>query len=247
MTQYPNPPNLLSVPILQSVLEETKNRINRGLPQNIVFDLDSTLFDVTRRSQTILEEFIESEHLDDSNPLKQQLRLVKMELRDHGLEPAMKRSGIVMVDESLRKKLIEFWRARFFSDKYLELDVPFEGASEYVNRLYDLGAFIYYLTGRDWIRMGEGTPRELLRWNFPLDKERVKLIMKPQKGQEDAEFKLLELQKLEAVHWFFENEPKIIHRVEASLPNLRIVFFDSSHSGKAHPKPEWLSIKGYRG
>lgn len=233
--------------VLIEILNETRQAQKAGASLAIVFDLDSTLFNVTARNQKILDEFIDSEHLEvHHHELKASLKTVELKVIDHGLDKALRRSGIDVTDEALRNKLIHFWRERFFSDAYLELDRPFEGAAEYVRDLHDLGSQIYYLTGRDWIRMGTGTPRELLRWGFPVNEDRAKLIMKPQKGLDDADFKVAELQKLPQVHWLFENEPKIIHAVEEALPNLKIVFFDSSHSGKAEPKSHWVSIQHFK-
>jgi hypothetical protein len=173
------------------------------------------------------------------------LKNVRMQLSDHGLESAVRRAGIEFHDEELKKKLIHFWRDRFFTDEYLETDRPFVGASEYVQELHALGAHIYYLTGRDWIRMGLGTPRELLRWKFPLNCERAELLMKPRKGLDDAEFKASELFRIKNATWFFENEPIIIHYVESKMPQLNIVYMESSHSGKADPKDDWLKIKNF--
>jgi hypothetical protein len=232
-------------PILLQILTETRNRVAQGENQTVVFDLDSTLFEVTARNQRILHEFIESEHLSEHGEMRTILKKVQMQLSDHGLESAVRRAGIEFHDDQLKQKLILFWRERFFSDEYLETDQPFAGAPEYVQELYELGAHIYYLTGRDHLRMGVGTPRELLRWKFPLNVVRTKLLMKPQKGLDDSQFKASELEKISSARWFFENEPNIIHFVEAKLPLLNIVYMESSHSGKANPKSDWHKIKSF--
>jgi len=236
----------LSKSILTGILQETFDRVGRGESQVIVFDLDSTLFEVTPRSQQILQEFIDSHHFEDLHEMKSALQTVRLQSSDHGLESAVRRAGIEFRNEELRQQLIQFWRERFFSNEYLTLDRPFEGAVEFVQELYRRGAHIKYLTGRDRVRMGEGTPRQLQTWQFPVHMERTELIMKPVKGLDDSEFKLEEIKRLGNVTWFFENEPKIIRRVESELPNLNIVFFRSSHSGKAEPREEWLSIHHFK-
>lgn len=232
--------------ILIHVLSETRQRIQSGEPQTLVFDLDSTLFDVTERNQRILREFIASEHLESHPELRESFKRVQMQLTDHGLESAVRRAGVEFHNEELKQKLILFWRERFFSDSYLESDHCFPGAAEYVRELHSLGASICYLTGRDRIRMGVGTPKQLLQWKFPFNEARTQLIMKPQKGMDDALFKVEELKKLKNVNWFFENEPKIIHLTELELPQIKIIFFESSHSGKAAPKEQWTRIKSYK-
>lgn len=232
--------------VLIKILDETQGKLAAGLTQVVVFDLDSTLFEVTDRNQRILDEFILSEHLDSHPAIKGMLKNIRMQLSDHGLESAARRAGVLIPDEEIRKKLLLFWRERFFSDQYLETDKPFPGAAEYVQEVYARGAHVIYLTGRDQIRMGVGTPRELRRWKFPLDIERTRLIMKPQKGIDDAEFKVFELEKIKNVSWFFENEPRIIHLVEERLPEIKNVYFESSHSGKADPKQEWIRIKDFK-
>jgi hypothetical protein len=237
---------MVSSPVLVRILEEAKNRMSSGEIFRVGFDLDSTLFEVTERNQKILEEFIESEHLENYPNIKILLKEVRMQLADHGLGMAIRRHHGDLQDESVKSQLIEYWKQRFFTNEYLDIDTPFEGAPEYVRELHSLGADIFYLTGRDVVRMGKGTPRQLIKWNFPYDIERAKLIMKPQKGLDDARFKTDQLKALGHVDWFFENEPQIIHLVEAEIPELKIVFFESSHSGKADPKSEWITIKSFK-
>lgn len=236
----------MSTPVLVRILEEAKNRSSAGETFRVVFDLDSTLFEVTERNQRILEEFVESEHLENYPHIKKLLKEVRMQLSDHGLGMAIRRHHGDLQDDTVKEQLIEYWKQRFFTDEYLDIDTPFEGAPEYVQELHKLGAHIYYLTGRDVVRMGKGTPRQLNKWKFPHQVERAQLIMKPEKGLDDARFKTDQLKKLGRVDWFFENEPQIIHLVEQEIPDLRIVFIESSHSGKANPKSDWITIKSFK-
>jgi hypothetical protein len=234
-------------PILVRILEEAKKWGEAGETFRVGFDLDSTLFEVTERNQRILEEFVESEHLENYPHIKKLLKEVRMQLSDHGLGMAIRRHyGDNLKDEKVKEQLIEYWKARFFTDEYLDIDTPFEGSVEYVRELHNLGTHIFYLTGRDVVRMGKGTPRQLTKWKFPHEEARAQLIMKPQKGLDDARFKTDQLKGLGKVDWFFENEPQIIHLVEEEIPEVKIVFFESSHSGKKDPKSEWLTIRSYK-
>jgi hypothetical protein len=91
--------------------------------------------------------------------------------------------------------------------------------------------------------MGKGSHEVLLKWGFPLDDKKSKLVLKPHKSMDDGEFKrdwfkAGELSKYEKI-WFFENEPVNIHLVQEHTPHIEIIFFDSTHSRKAIP-PENL-------
>ena len=79
--------------------------------------------------------------------------------------------------------------------------------------------------------------------------DKAVLILKPEKGMDDARFKsdyFLELpkNKYEKVY-FFENEPVNVHLVGAEHPSISIVFFDSTHSGKAEAPNHYPTLKDF--
>jgi hypothetical protein len=151
------------------------------------------------------------------------------------------------------KMLREFWRQNFFSSHFLHHDQPYVGAIEYVTALHSIGAQIYYLTGRDQLNMQEGTKRSLAYWGLPLTKD-DRLIMKPHKGShEDDVYKDLMMQKLILdlqiergqipKMWFFENEPAILHKLKSTTPDVRLIWVDTTHSGRAAPPMDLTCIR----
>jgi predicted secreted acid phosphatase len=139
----------------------------------------------------------------------------------------------------------QYWREQFFSSRHLDKDILYPSALEYVNHLHSLGAEIHYLTGRSAGKMREGTLQSLARHGFPLKSE-DRLIMKPSDVQADETFKATVLQELVAKFdhiWFFENEPLIIELVRASVPQVKMVFVDSVHAGRAQPPSDLPVVK----
>ena len=156
---------------------------------------------------------------------------------DWGIKDALIRAGFDGHQPDFHEAIRNFWRQTFFSNEYLDYDVPFDGAQSYVQALYDLGAEIAYLTGRDVARMGTGTAQVLKKWQFPLDGTQAYTVLKPVKGMDDAQFKsdwfaALPANKYAGV-WFFENEPVNVNLVRDTHAHVEIVFFESTHSGKS--------------
>lgn len=204
----------------------------------VIFDLDSTLFCVSPRTQAILRQ------LGDEPDFKSQyetaaevLRTIEVLPTEWGIRALLQRyqpTGPLEMFHSVR----DFWRKHFFSSGYLDRDLVYPSADEYVRHLHEYGAEIFYLTGRPDATMREGTLRALEKWNFPLADANTHLLMKPNEAEADEHFKTTVLKTLVPRFdhcWFFENEPVIIHEVRAAVPQLKIVFVDSVHSGKAVP------------
>jgi hypothetical protein len=217
-----------------------------------VFDLDSTLFDVSPRIQQILEELkTHPEILERFPEHASLLEHVKTQRNDWGIKDALTRvfrQNPPPMD--FHRVARDFWAQHFFSNEYLHFDHLVEGSQQYVNHLFKQGSQIAYLTGRDWHRMGIGTVEVLKKWNFPVPNEKnVKLAMKPVKGADDSEFKSGWFESLNASQFkrivFFENEPVIIHDVAKKHPHIEIVFLDTTHSGKAKPVDHWMTIQNF--
>lgn len=230
--------------ILQQILQRIQNPPKGGLSRLAVFDLDSTLFDVSPRLQRVLEDFAKDPSHQKMFPeVISFFQGIQTHQTDWGVSHALKRAGLEQASPKFQETLRDFWRRTFFSNEYLHHDVPFEGAVEFVNALSASGVEIIYLTGRDEHRMGLGSPEVLRKWNFPLDGKKDHLVLKPHRGMDDAEFKrdwFVDLNKANyEVIWFFENEPVNIHLIRDDVPEIDIIFFDSTHSGRA-PEPENL-------
>jgi hypothetical protein len=222
---------------LEKILTEISNLQASGQPGLVVFDLDSTLFDVSPRLKKVLHDFAEvPEHQRLFPQACEILKKVETYRSDWGVKNAVIRAGLDKHHPEFHQALKEFWVKTFFSNEYLEYDIPYEGAVEYLRQIWELGAEIVYLTGRDVHRMGLGSRDVLLKWDFPLDDLRAQLVLKPQKGMDDAQFKSDWFSQLRKSYygkiWFFENEPVNVNLVRLEHEHVDIVFFESTHSGK---------------
>jgi hypothetical protein len=210
----------------------------------VIFDLDSTLFCVSPRTQAILRklghqrEFGEA-HVDAAKVL----RAVEVLPTDWGVRTVLERNQVAGSVE-LFKTIRNFWRKHFFANHFLDRDEIYPSANEYVGHLHELGADILYLTGRGEGSMREGTIKMLKHWGFPFYAE-SKLYMKPRDVETDEGFKadvLLEIARGYDHVWFFENEPVIIEQVRLKVPQVRVVYMNSVHSGRAAPPKDLPTI-----
>jgi hypothetical protein len=206
----------------------------------LVFDLDSTLFDVSPRLQQILVDFAAIPENQAAFPNEMKFfPEIKTHRKDWGITNALMRSGLSSASPAFQEAVRKFWRQNFFSGHYLEYDIPYEGAVDYVRQIDQMGSEIIYLTGRDVHRMGEGSKKILHKWNFPLDEQRSHLVLKPQKEMDDGLFKrdwFLDLDRSQYDKiWFFENEPVNVNLIHQALPEIEIIFFDSTHAGIEEP------------
>lgn len=236
--------------VLEQILLRIQHPPKGDLARLAVFDLDSTLFDVSPRLQKVLDDFAKDpDHQKMFPEVISFFKGIQTHQTDWGVSHALKRAGLEDASPEFQETLRDFWRQTFFSNEYLHHDVPFEGAVEFVKTLSSSGVEIIYLTGRDEQRMGLGSPEVLKKWNFPLDGKKDHLVLKPHRRMDDAKFKRdwfanLDKTKYEVI-WFFENEPVNIHLIRDDVPEIDIIFFDSTHSGRAQEPENLPRIKHF--
>ncbi len=142
-----------------------------------------------------------------------------------------------------------FWTDRFFTSSYLVHDRPYLGAVKFVQDIYNLGAKVVYLTGRDEPNMGEGTRANLVRDGFPWNVERTQLLMKPEAYMDDLEFKrqaAILVNSQGALIASFENEPPNVAALHELLPDVMHVFVDTVCSEQlARPRKGLYRIPGF--
>ncbi len=229
--------------ILNEILDEVTLKSNKGLKVRAVFDLDSTLFDVSYRIAEILKEFANHPTYSVSHPEESAvLASLRPHPTDYGVRRTLERIGFPWRDMDFIKSMVEFWKLKFFSNEYIRYDQPYPGAVEFVNALKIRGAEIYYLTGRDIPRMKDGTLDSLRKFGFPISDNHQNLFLKPHSGIGDVEFKKSHFQKMlnEEDVLFFENEPANILTVSENFPHVKIVFVDTVHSGVGKLPPEHI-------
>lgn len=215
----------------------------------VVFDLDSTLFNVSPRTQHILETISDHPFFVENFPEEvQHLKNVKVVQTDWGIRTAIERSGL-KATLGFFERVREYWMKHFFSSDFLMIDEPYEGAVEFVNALFKCGVPVYYLTGRDIDRMGRGTHEVLNKRGFPHNEHFDNVYMKPDQEMNDAEFKRDILKRMATEFeqiYFFENEPVIIHLIREQVPSINIIFVDTIHSGRAAAPADLPTIKNFK-
>lgn len=229
------PPSPSSEPVLSRILREAWEYSQSGRRMLAIFDLDSTLFDLTLRVIAIVEDFRRN-HANMALFPDECRRLENLPIlqTDWGLETPLQRVGIA-TDGHFFQALHRHWAETFFSNDYLLHDKPLPGAVSYVQELHQVGANLMYLTGRDTARMGRGTHDSLKSRSFPIDTANVELVLKPNMKMEDAPFKLDVIKAAEETYdriWLFENEPVNLNLVARECPEVGLVFIDSTHSGR---------------
>lgn len=229
--------------LLKKIISDTKAECKKrtavgGKVVKVVFDVDSTLFDVKPRTLKIMKEFAAGEGRKISPTLSDWC----MNLKVYQLSYTLKDTAIANnfpKDEAnaelFMKTLFPFWKERFFKHEYVLTDHPMPGAVDFVQSVVDVGAQAVYLTGRDIPGMGRGTQSMLEHWGFPMGNNRAELIMKPFYGMDDAEFKdvaLLQLRSHSDVVALFDNEPANFIVFEKNFPDAHLVFLHSNCSEK---------------
>jgi len=226
--------------ILEQVRRESRARIRGGgKPVKVIFDLDSTIFDVKPRSLRILKEFAQTAraHEISSEIAEWSLSLPGFKLL-YTMEESARANGIPGPEEKARaylKEAFRYWLDRFFTHQYVTVDHPTPGAVDYANRVVDSGGTAVYLTGRDWPGMGRGTIAMLEHWGFPVHPSVSEAILKPYAGLDDVEFKdgaLRDLRVNGNAVALFDNEPANFHVFEKNFPEAWLVFFHSNCSAK---------------
>ncbi len=201
-------------------------------PKSIVaFDLDSTLLNNSPRQSQILREYGKSAGVE---PLCQS---APAHWDSWDFKAPMVRAGLSEFQAADHlEPFTEFWRRRFFTSEYCQVDVATPGAPEFVNELVRAGAQICYLTGRQE-DMRDGTVACFKREGFPIPgSESVYLWMKPTLDEHDDAFKLAsykELKKRGTVVAAFDNEPTHINGYKETFPDAAVVHLDTDCS----PRP----------
>jgi hypothetical protein len=249
--------------VLQRISQQVSDQVNLKERAIVLLDLDSTLYEVGRRTHFILQEWAQSP-LASSHPQAQALILqMKHETVGYSIRDTFSNMDLVesrAIDslkarESLThlsnafEEVRSFWTDRFFTSSYLVHDRPYLGAVEFVRNIHALGAHIVYLTGRDEPNMGEGTRANLIRDGFPWDTERTQLLMKPAAHMDDLVFKK---QAAGLVNGHgkliasFENEPPNVAALHELLPEVMHVFVDTVCSDNlARPRRGLYRIDGF--
>jgi hypothetical protein len=220
--------------VLKKVLEAVRHLNFLNQRPMVLLDLDSTLYEVSARTLTILNELLS--HSDFVLPLGMRELILELTLERIGysLPDTFRLSGVHVEKEPEWQRVLpiirDFWKDRFFSDPYLSFDRPYAGAAEYVKALHGAGAEIVYLTGREAARMKEGTKKNLVRDGFPWEVPRTHLWMKENSQWDDLYHKQHTARSLLSLGTpvaSFENEPRNIAGLIEVFPEAMHIFVET--------------------
>jgi hypothetical protein len=235
-----------------AVLDEVAKRVKSVSRPLVLLDLDSTLYEVGPRTFQILKEWRATQASQAFPKVRDALERaepwhVGYSVRDTLTAVGMKAEEaetIAALDE-----IKDFWAKRFFTSEYLTYDHAYPGAAEFTRKLYELGAEIVYLTGRDEPGMGDGTRANLLRDGFPWNVPRTHLLLKKAAHLSDLDH------KKEAAHYIrthgtlvasFENEPPNLIALYEIFPEAMHVFVDTVCSDHpASPRDGLYRIRNF--
>ena len=205
----------------------------RGVHPLVLLDLDSTLYEVQPRTHQIIKEWLATDVSRDFQLVKSTLMKLSPDKLGYSLSDTFVNMNMVLSHPEIKDgydNLKRFWAKRFFDSSYLQYDVAYPGAARFVQELYDLGAELVYLTGRDEPGMGQGTRQNLLRDRFPWDAPRTHLLMKKSFELDDLEHKLAAgtyVRQHGTLIASFENEPPNIVGLYDAFPDAMHVFVDT--------------------
>jgi len=231
--------------ILDDILSRIRTTREARQTPVVVFDLDHTLFDNGPRTIALLREYAQGA---GETELYTRLRAV----RELGL-PYMLKDVLSLVEEE-RPEIIEaarkFWLSRFFTDEIQRLDVPIAGASAFTNEVFEAGATVVYLSGRDVPNMLVGCTESLRTHGFPVGLAHTLIVLKPTWETRDFDFKrdvVDFLGTLGQVVAAFDNEPANCNLFRRMFPKALSVFLDTAMAPDAPPLDAGIpSINDFR-
>lgn len=211
----------------------------------ILLDIDSTLVQTHQRNQAILEDFCRE--LGDQYPEDiHKIKGIECRPNDYSYYSALKRLDVSFSDPSFADDLQYYWRRRFFSSDYLHYDQPVPGAVAFVKALQQKSLNYMYLTGRYHRPMLAGTEKSFATLGFPFTAQQLILKMDPQ--EKDEVYKSREIAQLKPKHSkivLFDNEPVILNKIREDHPEVELVWFESTHSGRQQPPADVLKISSF--
>jgi hypothetical protein len=217
-----------------AILERLRAEIRQVRRPAVVLDLDSTLFCVNPRSRSIFAAFLREHespenlwqrvhhHWNEGHHVYSIRETIENVMRDLGEVESLPRSYEVW------KRFEPYWMEHFFSSRHMDQDRPYNGALDFVRSLFQTGAELIYLTGRDRLSSSEGTLRTLKAHGFPQG-ENTRLILKPG-GRDSMSDELFKQRASELIAQQYDvllsidNEPENLLPMAKYFPRAQIVW-----------------------
>ncbi len=212
--------------LLEKILERIESVKESGGNPQVVLDLDGTLFDNGPRTWCLVAEALEQGGYTDA---REKLNGVSNRMLPYLVTDFLAQAGVE--DKAIIESVTKYWFERFFTDEYQKLDLPLEGSVEFVNALYDAGATLVYLTGRDVPGMLVGCADALRAGGYPVGLARTMMVLKPDFETKDLAFKTEAadfISQTGTVVAAFDNEPGNCNLFLEKWPDAYSVFLDTT-------------------
>lgn len=226
-----------------SVVSDVVARVNavKGSAAVVVFDLDGTLFDNGPRTWRILHEFAERHGHDE---LKRALGKEPMLRLPYLLSETLGRLSVS--DAAIVENASAYWKSRFFTDETQTHDVPIAGALALAKAVYEAGATVVYLSGRDVPNMLIGVCQSLRAHGFPVGLARTAVVLKPDFHDDDLHFKKSAFSFIDSMGTVvatFDNEPANSNAFHERWPTAAHVFVKTQMAPNPPPlHPAVISV-----
>jgi beta-phosphoglucomutase-like phosphatase (HAD superfamily) len=216
--------------LCDALIRRGQEVVAKGREALIAFDLDGTLYDNRPRTLRIITEygFLNGKERPDLLRAIQGLSLSQVE---YLVADTLAKVGVV--SENDVRGAIGYWKTCFFTNSYVELDLPVPGAVAFVSRLHAAGVTPVYLTGRDAPNMLQGTLRSLQRAGFPVGTVDTRVILKESFERPDQEYKeavIGNLRRSGEVIAAFDNEPGLCNLFKNSFPSATVGWIRTAHA-----------------
>ena len=234
---------------LQRILDRIQAKTSRQASSLAIFDLDGTLFDNRPRTVYILRQIADQFEAE----LPQLTRAMDSDACQ-GLDaiqygPMATLDCLGVTDAAERALIAEQWAKRFFTDEYQHFDIPLPGAKSFVTQVYEAGATVIYLTGRD-VNMLVGLTETLRMCGFPVGVVGTMTMTKKEFNEDDGTFKenvAAYLDRLGEIVAIFENEPANSNLLQKIFPGAVSMFLLTQHRPDAPALDEGIiKIRDFR-
>jgi hypothetical protein len=207
----------------------------------VALDLDSTLYEVAHRTRQILSEWFQTPDSSRFRNVRDALSALPLEKFGYSLQDSFLTAGLDLESPAIQEAWAaarQFWSRRFFTSAYLPYDRAYAGVPDFVRHLYEQGAGLVYLTGRDKRAMRKGTEANLIRDGFPWNQPRTWLLMKDSPKLSDHEYKSRAAETVRGMGELvasFENEPVNLVTLFRIFPDAMHIFVDTVCSDRPAP------------
>ncbi len=229
-------------PPLEEICRAVMSEVEHGRTPVIVFNIDGTILDNRPRSAAILRQFVASSP-ESCAVIADSIAALPPDEIEYYVIDSFRKCGVnnVFIIESA----LRYWADNFFSNRFVEMDMPVEGAVPFIRNMHEAGALIAYVSGRSRETMLEGTIASLKNAGYPIATARTILVMKETASDSNVLFKrntYREISRLGRVVAAFENEPREVNAMKRTWPGARIVLVKAPHSRDAQPLAPGIAV-----